>query len=192
MSATGTRNEKSAGALKSHAQVFLRHPKRRDAHGSGRRAASGREVRARNRDPHRSRDGTVEVARTVGRRTIHSPDAERGRSGCRFNDRDSQSRSRLTAESPQPQKARGSNAFARPYTCLVCATRSPSPSGMRPPLTKEDQDLDRQWRETFGEPMPILGGGEIVRQILKEARARQSQPEPEQHPDVTAKSTSEP
>ena len=37
---------------------------------------------------------------------------------------------------------------------------------MRTPLTEDDQDLDRQWRETFGEPMPILGGGDIFRQIL--------------------------
>lgn len=40
---------------------------------------------------------------------------------------------------------------------------------MRTPMTQEDQDLDRQWRETFGEPLPILGAGDIVRQILDEA-----------------------
>ena len=44
---------------------------------------------------------------------------------------------------------------------------------MQSPLTKEDQELDRQWRATFGEPMPILGGGDIVRQILAEAKQRQ-------------------
>lgn len=48
------------------------------------------------------------------------------------------------------------------------------PNGMmQSPLTKEDQELDRQWRAMFGEPMPILGGGDIVRQILAEAKQRQ-------------------
>ena len=45
---------------------------------------------------------------------------------------------------------------------------------MRTTLNQEDQDLDRQWRETFGEPMPILGGGDIVRQILAEATLRRN------------------
>lgn len=63
---------------------------------------------------------------------------------------------------------------AWPSRSLVCATRDASPDVMRTPLTEEDQDLDRQWRETFGEPMPILGGGDIVRQIIAEAKERQA------------------
>lgn len=39
-------------------------------------------------------------------------------------------------------------------------------------MTEEDQELDRQWREAFGEPMPILGAGDIVRRILDEISER--------------------
>jgi hypothetical protein len=38
-------------------------------------------------------------------------------------------------------------------------------------MTEEDQELDRLWRATFGEPMPIMGGGDIVRSILAEPAA---------------------
>ncbi|MGV8928582.1 MAG: hypothetical protein ACOH1E_02420 [Brevundimonas sp.] len=34
-------------------------------------------------------------------------------------------------------------------------------------LTPEDADLDAQWRTRFGQPLPILGCADIVRQILQ-------------------------
>jgi len=33
-------------------------------------------------------------------------------------------------------------------------------------MTDEDRRLDALWRERFGEPLPILGAGEIVRAVL--------------------------
>ncbi len=35
-------------------------------------------------------------------------------------------------------------------------------------LSPDDAALDALWRETFGQPLPILGAGNIVREILKE------------------------
>ena len=35
-------------------------------------------------------------------------------------------------------------------------------------LSIEDQVLDRFWRETFDQPLPMAGAGDIVRAILKE------------------------
>lgn len=35
-------------------------------------------------------------------------------------------------------------------------------------LSPDDAALDALWRETFGQPLPILGAGHIVRKILKE------------------------
>lgn len=40
---------------------------------------------------------------------------------------------------------------------------------MTSPLSAEDSELDRLWRKRFGEALPILGGGEIVRRILATA-----------------------
>jgi len=37
---------------------------------------------------------------------------------------------------------------------------------MLSPMSEEDRVLDALWRETFGEPMPILGGGAFVREVL--------------------------
>lgn len=34
------------------------------------------------------------------------------------------------------------------------------------PLSREDQILDRIWRERFGQPMPMTGAAGIVRAIL--------------------------
>jgi len=34
-------------------------------------------------------------------------------------------------------------------------------------MTTEDIDLDRQWRDRFGQPLPMLGCADIVRQILQ-------------------------
>lgn len=36
------------------------------------------------------------------------------------------------------------------------------------PLSADDAALDALWRETFGQPLPILGAGHIVREILRE------------------------
>jgi hypothetical protein len=33
-------------------------------------------------------------------------------------------------------------------------------------MTEEDRELDALWREKFGEPLPILGGGDFVREVL--------------------------
>lgn len=41
-------------------------------------------------------------------------------------------------------------------------------------MSEEDERLDLKWRERFGEPLPICGGGEIVRQILAESEPRTS------------------
>jgi hypothetical protein len=41
-------------------------------------------------------------------------------------------------------------------------------------MSEEDERLDLQWRERFGEPLPICGGGQIVRQILAESDPRMS------------------
>ena len=35
-------------------------------------------------------------------------------------------------------------------------------------LSPDDAALDALWRETFGQPLPILGAGHIVRKILKD------------------------
>jgi hypothetical protein len=37
---------------------------------------------------------------------------------------------------------------------------------MSPELTDEERELDRLWRERFGQPLPILGAPEVVREIL--------------------------
>lgn len=37
---------------------------------------------------------------------------------------------------------------------------------MLSPLTDEDRELDALWREKFGEPLPIMGGGDFVRVVL--------------------------
>lgn len=34
-------------------------------------------------------------------------------------------------------------------------------------MTAEDLDMDRQWRNMFGQPLPILGCLDIVRRILE-------------------------
>lgn len=38
-----------------------------------------------------------------------------------------------------------------------------------PEMTSEDIELDRQWRARFGQPLPMLGCADIVRQILASA-----------------------
>ena len=34
-------------------------------------------------------------------------------------------------------------------------------------MTPEEAELDEQWRARFGQPLPILGCADIVRQILQ-------------------------
>lgn len=46
------------------------------------------------------------------------------------------------------------------------------------PMTDEDRALDALWRQHFGEPLPILGAGPFVRQVLA-GRAPAAPPEPE-------------
>ncbi len=31
----------------------------------------------------------------------------------------------------------------------------------------DDLELDRMWRETFGQPLPLLGCAELVREVLR-------------------------
>lgn len=40
---------------------------------------------------------------------------------------------------------------------------------MTTPMSTEDRQLDAQWRDVFGQPLPILGAGELVRRILAQA-----------------------
>lgn len=37
-------------------------------------------------------------------------------------------------------------------------------------LTDEDFELDRQWREVFGQPLPVLGAAKIARTVLAQYR----------------------
>ena len=34
-------------------------------------------------------------------------------------------------------------------------------------MTSEERELDRLWRERFGQPLPILGAPEVVREVLE-------------------------
>lgn len=49
-------------------------------------------------------------------------------------------------------------------TDCVCET---SGAMTAPEMTAEDAELDRQWRARFGQPLPMLGCADIVRQILQ-------------------------
>ena len=37
-------------------------------------------------------------------------------------------------------------------------------------LNEEERELDRQWREVFGQPLPMLGAGHIARMVLEQYR----------------------
>ena len=39
---------------------------------------------------------------------------------------------------------------------------------MKPRLTPDDAHLNRLWRETFGQPMPLIGAPDIARRILRQ------------------------
>jgi hypothetical protein len=39
---------------------------------------------------------------------------------------------------------------------------------MKPQLSPEDAHLNRLWRETFGQPMPLIGAPDIARRILRQ------------------------
>lgn len=47
---------------------------------------------------------------------------------------------------------------------------------MKTPLDLEDLELDRLWRARFGQPLPLLGCAELVREVL--ARAPNALTEP--------------
>jgi predicted solute-binding protein len=38
--------------------------------------------------------------------------------------------------------------------------------------SEDDVELDRQWREMFGQPLPMLGAAVIARKVLEDYRAR--------------------
>lgn len=40
------------------------------------------------------------------------------------------------------------------------------------PLSPEDAALDARWRAAFGQPLPLLGAGDIVRTILADQTAK--------------------
>ena len=46
-------------------------------------------------------------------------------------------------------------------------------SRYKAPLSPEDAALDARWRAAFGQPLPLLGAGEIVRTILAEQTANE-------------------
>lgn len=37
-------------------------------------------------------------------------------------------------------------------------------------MTDEDRALDALWRERFGEPLPILGAGAVIKAVLGDAQ----------------------
>ncbi|MND60947.1 MULTISPECIES: hypothetical protein [unclassified Brevundimonas] len=39
---------------------------------------------------------------------------------------------------------------------------------MKPQLSPDDAHLNRLWRETFGQPMPLIGAPDIARRILRQ------------------------
>jgi hypothetical protein len=45
-----------------------------------------------------------------------------------------------------------------------------------PALSPEDTALDAQWRAAFGQPLPLLGAGPIVRTILAEKASASGRP----------------
>ena len=45
-------------------------------------------------------------------------------------------------------------------------------SGVMTAPTDEDIELDRQWREAFGQPLPMLGAAKIARMVLRQHRDR--------------------
>jgi len=39
-------------------------------------------------------------------------------------------------------------------------------------MTEEDRALDALWREKFGEPLPILGAGVVIKAVLGDPQER--------------------
>lgn len=39
---------------------------------------------------------------------------------------------------------------------------------MKPQLSPDDAHLNRLWRQTFGQPMPLIGAPDIARRILRQ------------------------
>ena len=63
---------------------------------------------------------------------------------------------------------RGENSTTRPNPCNLPAACSVIPAMTLP--TDEDTELDRQWREAFGQPLPMLGAAKIARNVLQQYR----------------------
>lgn len=42
--------------------------------------------------------------------------------------------------------------------------------------SEEDIDIDRQWREVFGQPLPMLGASKIALMVLEQYRNQSSGP----------------
>lgn len=42
-------------------------------------------------------------------------------------------------------------------------------------MSAEDRELDRLWREAFGQPLPILGAASVVRPVLLQMLAGRPQ-----------------
>jgi hypothetical protein len=64
----------------------------------------------------------------------------------------------------RPLQNPSSDQIERRRRLMISETSSTS--GVTRVLSPEDRVLDDLWRERFGEPLPILGSGEIVRRIL--------------------------
>lgn len=45
-----------------------------------------------------------------------------------------------------------------------------------PSPSDEDIELDRQWREVFGQPLPMFGAAVIARKVLEQHRERFAEP----------------
>lgn len=61
-----------------------------------------------------------------------------------------------------------SRVESQPIRRVNAMTKSPSSDSEARSLSADDTALDALWRETFGQPLPILGAGHVVRKILKE------------------------
>lgn len=48
-------------------------------------------------------------------------------------------------------------------------------SGGMTATTDEDIELDRQWREVFGQPLPMLGAAKIARMVLRQHQDQSSE-----------------
>jgi len=61
---------------------------------------------------------------------------------------------------------------ACPVTFFVRNRRRRAPLYAAMAILPDDQELDRLWRDAFGEPLPILGAAEIVVAVLARFEAK--------------------